>query len=107
MERFRSAQPQNGSSAVGNPHGIRTYLLWRVLQPDLMVFRRQVEMRLGQNDGGFFAGGSEPTAADFMMIFPLELWAKKFPETFGQKCREYVERIHERYAPQILSVTLI
>jgi len=53
-------------------------------------------MRLGQNDGGFFAGGDEPTAADFMMIFPLELWARKFPESFGPKCREYIERIHER-----------
>lgn len=57
-------------------------------------------MRLGESEGGFFAGGSEPTAADFMMIFPLELWAKMFPESFGPRCREYIDRIHERYASQ-------
>ena len=53
-------------------------------------------MQLGKSDGGFFAGGEEPTAADFMMIFPLELWARMFPESLGPNCREYVERIHER-----------
>ena len=67
-----------------------------VSQPHPMVFQRQIEMRLSQTDGGFFVGGAEPTAADFMMIFPLEMWAKKCPETFGPKCREYVDRIHER-----------
>lgn len=63
-----------------------------------MTFRRKLETRLGKGDGGFFAGGSEPTAADFMMLFPLELWGKMFPESFGPKCREYIDRIHERYA---------
>ena len=58
-------------------------------------------MQLSKTGGGFFAGGDEPTAADFMMIFPLELWAKVFPESLGPKCREYVDRIHERYAFQI------
>jgi glutathione S-transferase len=65
----------------------------------MTVFQHQIERTLIQNDGGFFAGGDEPTAADFMMIFPLELWAKRFPESFGPKCREYIDRIHERCAP--------
>ena len=34
------------------------------------------------------------------MIFPLELCAKKFSGNLGPKCREYVERIHERYVFQ-------
>ena len=34
------------------------------------------------------------------MIFPLELWANVFPESLGPKCREYVDRIHERYVSQ-------
>ena len=62
------------------------------------MFHRQLEMRLSKSEGGFFAGGSEPTAADFMMIFPLELWGRMFPESFGPMCREYIDRIHERYA---------
>ncbi|KAF9652406.1 thioredoxin-like protein [Thelephora ganbajun] len=70
----------------------------RMVAPRLETHREYIEMRLSESDGEFFAGGSEPTAADFMMIFPLELWAKKFPECFGPKCREYVERIHERPA---------
>lgn len=61
-----------------------------------MAFQLQIELRLSQSDGGFLAGGAEPTAADFMMIFPLEMWAKECPETLGTKCKEYVERIHER-----------
>ena len=65
-----------------------------------MASRCQVEMQLSKTDGGFFAGGDDPTAADFMMIFPLELWAKMFPESLGPKCREYVERVHERYVPR-------
>jgi len=66
-----------------------------------MVFHCQLEMQLAKTGGGFFAGGDEPTAADFMMIFPLELWTKMFPENLGPKCREYVDRIHERCASQI------
>lgn len=64
-----------------------------------MIFHRKLEKRLSKSEGGFFAGGSEPTAADFMMIFPLEIWGKMFPESFGPNCREYIDRIHERYAP--------
>jgi len=64
----------------------------------LEACKKCIETQLSQNDGGFFAGGDKPTAADFMMIFPLELWAKKFPESFGPRCREYIERIHERPA---------
>jgi len=60
-------------------------------------------MQLSKAGGGFFAGGDEPTAADFMMIFPLELWAKMYPENLGPKCREYVDRIHERYVARTSS----
>jgi glutathione S-transferase len=70
----------------------------RMLAPRLKTHMEYIETQLTKVDGGFFAGGSEPTAADFMMIFPLELLAKKFPESLGPECREYVERIHERPA---------
>jgi len=70
----------------------------RVFAPRLETHMKYVEMRLGKTGGEFFAGGGEPTAADFMMIFPLELWAKEFPERLGPNCREYVERVHKRPA---------
>lgn len=70
----------------------------RLVTPQLRTHREYIEVRLGESEGGFFAGGSEPTAADFMMIFPLELWGKMFPESFGPRCREYIDRIHERPA---------
>ncbi|KAF9788595.1 thioredoxin-like protein [Thelephora terrestris] len=72
----------------------------RLVTPQLRTHREYIEVRLGESEGGFFAGGSEPTAADFMMIFPLELWGKMFPESFGPRCREYIDRIHERCASQ-------
>lgn len=70
----------------------------RMVAPRLRTHREYLEMRLNESQGGFFAGGSEPTAADFMMIFPLELWGKMFPESFGPMCREYIDRIHQRPA---------
>lgn len=69
-----------------------------MITPRLRTHREYLEMRLSKSEGGFFAGGSEPTAADFMMVFPLELWGKMFPESFGPMCREYIDRIHERPA---------
>lgn len=68
----------------------------RMIDPRLETHREYIETQLSKSEGGFLAGGSEPTAADFMMIFPLELWGKMFPESFGPRCREYVDRIHER-----------
>ena len=80
------------------------YVFLRPRPPtQLMVPGSQVEAQLNKTDGGFFAGGDDPTAADFMMIFPLELWAKMFPESLGPRCKEYVERIHERYVPRTSS----
>jgi len=70
----------------------------RVVAPRLETHLKYVETQLNKTDGGFFAGGSEPTAADFMMVFPLELCVMKFPESLGPRCKEYVERIHERPA---------
>jgi len=70
----------------------------RMIAPRLNTNREYLETRLSKSEGGFFAGGDEPTAADFMMVFPLELWGKMFPESFGPECREYIDRIHERPA---------
>jgi len=47
--------------------------------------------------GDWFAGGSEPTSADFMMSFSLEAWASE-DKTLGPHIVSYVKRVHERPA---------
>lgn len=46
---------------------------------------------------GWFAGGEEPTSADYMMIFPLEALNNEEKTVLGPKTIEYVKRAHERY----------
>lgn len=48
-------------------------------------------------DGSWIAGGEEPTAADYMMIFPLEFMATAFPHFLGINTERYIRRVHERY----------
>lgn len=48
-------------------------------------------------DGDWIAGGEEPTAADYMMIFPLEFMATTFPHFLGINTERYIRRVHERY----------
>ncbi|KAF9510638.1 hypothetical protein BS47DRAFT_1487378 [Hydnum rufescens UP504] len=45
----------------------------------------------------YFAGGSNPTSADFMMIFPLELSIQLLPQLVDTKrhLKAYVEMIHQ------------
>ncbi|KAH9930533.1 thioredoxin-like protein [Epithele typhae] len=59
--------------------------------------RRQIEEHL-EKCGDWTAGGSEPTAADYMMVFSLEAWGNSSPFPFGPKTREYVNRAHARPA---------
>ncbi|KAI0058537.1 thioredoxin-like protein [Artomyces pyxidatus] len=48
--------------------------------------------------GGWFAGGEEPTAADFAMSFGLDLMSVKAPDSVGPAIKAWVARIHERPA---------
>ncbi|KAJ7582950.1 thioredoxin-like protein [Mycena floridula] len=47
---------------------------------------------------GWFAGGSTPTSADYMMLFGLETFINRAPEYVGPKMREYVLRVQARPA---------
>lgn len=40
-----------------------------------------------------FAGGTNFTGADFMMIFPLEAASARQPELLGPKTRAWVDKI--------------
>lgn len=59
-----------------------------------MTKTSQIEKHLAKDDRQFFAGGEEPTAADFMMIFCLEAWGTR--GEIGEKTKAYVARIHAR-----------
>lgn len=58
----------------------------------------QIEAHLAKTNSGWFAGGDHPTSADFMMAFPLEWMGSLAPDALGPKTKEYVKRVHERYA---------
>ena len=56
----------------------------------------QIETHLSKSNG-FFAGGDEPTSADYMMVFCLEAWGSTDKSFLGPKTRAYVNRAHERF----------
>ncbi|KIO31933.1 hypothetical protein M407DRAFT_19191 [Tulasnella calospora MUT 4182] len=57
-----------------------------------------IEEKLKKHPGGWFAGGSEPTAADFMMLFPMEVFASRSPKPVPESFNAYVKMIHDRPA---------
>jgi hypothetical protein len=62
----------------------------------------QIEVHLSKS-GDWLAGGQGPTAADFMMSFPLETWLDGGSDMLGPKIKDYVKRIHGRYALLVCS----
>ena len=59
----------------------------------------QIEAHL-EKCGDWIAGGNEPTAADYMMVFSIEAWGNTDKTLLGPKTRAYVNRAHARYAPR-------
>ncbi|KAL0574901.1 hypothetical protein V5O48_007061 [Marasmius crinis-equi] len=64
----------------------------KIVTPELKKHSDLVEAHLLNKQ--WFAGGDEPTSADFLMIFPVELL--EYFNVAGPKTKEYVKRIHER-----------
>ena len=56
----------------------------------------QIETHLNKSESPWFAGGDEPTGADFMMSFPLEVWYSNDPSLLGPKTREFIKLLQER-----------
>lgn len=67
-----------------------------IIFPALKKNMEVIEAHLARSTTGWFAGGREPTSADFMMIFPLEAVCSVVPDYAGPAVKEYVERIHKR-----------
>ena len=56
----------------------------------------QIEDHLEKDNREWLAGGTEPTLADFQMIFALDWWLTLDSNALGPKTRAYVKRIHAR-----------
>ncbi|KAH9067873.1 hypothetical protein EDB87DRAFT_1700051 [Lactarius vividus] len=59
---------------------------------------KYVEGALDKSPTGWFAGGPDPTMADYMMSFGLDAFAASMPNSLGPKTKAWVERVHERPA---------
>ncbi|KAH9930515.1 thioredoxin-like protein [Epithele typhae] len=67
------------------------------IEPRLKLHADMIEKHL-EKCGDWIAGGSEPTAADYMMVFCLEAWGNSSPFLLGPKTKAYVNRAHARPA---------
>ncbi|KAG8985252.1 hypothetical protein FRB90_004853, partial [Tulasnella sp. 427] len=78
--------------------GVCNTLIARMIDVRLVDNMDLIEEQLKKHPGGWFAGGSEPTAADFMMLFPMEVFAKRSPKPTPESFNAYVNMIHDRPA---------
>lgn len=70
----------------------------KIVAEPLNASLKYVEDALGKSPTGWFAGGPNPTMADYMMSFGLEAVAAHMPNLLGPKTKAWVERVHERPA---------
>ncbi|KIK02890.1 hypothetical protein K443DRAFT_131665 [Laccaria amethystina LaAM-08-1] len=70
----------------------------QLVEPEIMKHVALVEAHLAKSKSTFFAGGDEPTSADYQMAFPLEALLASAPDRLGPKIKEYVKTIHGRPA---------
>ncbi|KDR68457.1 hypothetical protein GALMADRAFT_257192 [Galerina marginata CBS 339.88] len=70
----------------------------RIIQPELKKHLAMVEAHLEKSQSNWFAGGQEPTSADYQMAFPLEAIVHVAPTAVGPLIKKYVKVIHNREA---------
>ncbi|KAF8804733.1 thioredoxin-like protein [Phlegmacium glaucopus] len=73
-------------------------LIKLMVEPEIKKHATMIEAHLEKSKSIFFAGGQEPTSADYQMAFPLEAIVAVSPDRVGPKIKEYVQTIHEREA---------
>ncbi|CDO73681.1 hypothetical protein BN946_scf185015.g9 [Trametes cinnabarina] len=79
--------------------GVFSTISAKMLTPRLKTHAEMIENHLSKTSG-FFAGGEEPTSADYMMIFCLETWAVRDGGLLGPKTKTYIDNIQSRPAYQ-------
>ncbi|KAI9465859.1 thioredoxin-like protein [Lactarius psammicola] len=68
----------------------------KIVAEPLKESLKYVEDELDKSPTGWFAGGLDPTMADYMMSFGLDAIAVHMPNLLGPKTKAWVERVHER-----------
>ncbi|KAI0032597.1 thioredoxin-like protein [Vararia minispora EC-137] len=76
---------------------VMNMLVSQMVDPRLKEHIRLIEGHL-EKSGDWFAGGDDPTSADFMMVFGVEALVHFFPNLVGPKTKAWVERVHDRPA---------
>jgi len=69
----------------------------KLVDPQMIANKAMIESHLEKVPKGWFAGGDEPTAADFMMLFPLETMGSRVGG-LGPKTTAWISQAHERPA---------
>ncbi|KAN0125896.1 Thioredoxin-like fold [Russula decolorans] len=70
----------------------------KVVAGPLNASLKYIEETLEKSTTGWFAGGPNPTMADYMMAFGLDTVTERTPDLVGPKIKAWVERVHERPA---------
>jgi len=68
------------------------------IEPDIRKHIRMIESHLEKSKSGWFAGGNGPTAADFQMLFPLEIVVTFAPDNIPPNIKQFVDTVHARPA---------
>ena len=77
-------------------------------QNNIYLFILQIGTVLEKSPSPWFAGGSNPTSADFMMLYPMEVLASprwSSAHNVPAKITSWVENVHSR--PQFKRVRLV
>jgi len=77
---------------------ISTGVINTLVQPALEANGKLIESALGKSQSGWFAGGDEPTSADFMMLHNIEALLKRSPDVVGDHSQTWVEKVYARPA---------
>ncbi|KAI0260735.1 thioredoxin-like protein [Gloeopeniophorella convolvens] len=70
----------------------------KIVAGSLNASLKYVEEALEKSPTGWFAGGPNPTMADYMMSFGLDAFNSVMPQLLGPKTKAWVELVHERPA---------
>ncbi|KAF4616332.1 hypothetical protein D9613_008635 [Agrocybe pediades] len=68
------------------------------VQPEMTKHLTLIEAHLSKSQSVWFAGGAEPTAADYQMAFPLEALVAYTPGSVGPSIKKFVDAVHSREA---------
>ena len=67
----------------------------------------QIEETLEESPIGWFAGGPNPTMADYMMLFGLETAVGRCPDLVGPKTKSWIDLVHGRWVPALLILRVV